>query len=190
MSAVNLGSNGQISTGGALPIHVTWSASDAASGLASAALQASPTGVGGSWATVASGTDGGSSTVDLGGGTEWFRVIATDALGNSATSAASGPWTIGRFHEGSATYKGTWSALPGAQNWGSVRYSSKTGATAKFSFTGTDVAWISTRGPQRGKAKIYLDGTPDHQGRPLRFDNVGAAHFLHCDRPVSPVHMS
>lgn len=159
VAGVRLATSGAISAAGVMPLLVTWSAFDASSGLAAAELQASPSGVDGSWVTVASGTDGGTSAVDVGGNSEWFRVNATDAVGNGATSAPSGPWSIGRFHEGAATYKGSWSSLPAGQNWGSVRYSSQYGATAKFTFVGTDVTWISTRGSQRGKAKVYLDGT-------------------------------
>ena len=32
------------------------------------------------------------------------------------------------------------------------------GATARFAFNGSDVAWVSTLGPKRGKAKVYIDG--------------------------------
>ena len=32
------------------------------------------------------------------------------------------------------------------------------GAWAKFSFTGSSVAWVTTRGTTRGKAKVYVDG--------------------------------
>ena len=153
LAAVQLGGTGQISVSGAVPVRVTWSASDAASGLASSALDVSATGADGTWATVATGGNSGTSSIDLGGASQWFRVTATDALGNSATSAPSGPWTIGRFQEGAANYKGTWSAFPAAQDWGSVRYTSTPGAIAKFSFTGTDVAWISTRGRSAAKPR-------------------------------------
>ncbi len=155
VSQVHLDTNGQISASGVVPLRVTWSAADAASGLADADLEAS--GNGGAWSTVASG-NGGTATVIAGANTYSFQVVAIDGVGNSATSDLSGPWGIGRFQEGAATYSGAWSALPGTQNWGSVRYSSKKGAFTSFTFNGTDVAWISSRGPNRGKAKILLDG--------------------------------
>ncbi len=156
VSDVRLGNSGQISVNGVMPLRVTWSATDTASGVANSQLEASHNG--GAYGAVASGGTGGTSTVITGAATESFQVTATDALGNDFTSAPSGPWGIGRFQERAATYKGAWSATPASQTWGSVRYASKAGATVRFSFNGTDVAWISTRGPKRGKVKIYLDG--------------------------------
>jgi hypothetical protein len=32
------------------------------------------------------------------------------------------------------------------------------GANAHFTFTGRGVAWIATRGPQRGSARVFVDG--------------------------------
>ena len=31
-------------------------------------------------------------------------------------------------------------------------------ATARFSFTGRDVSWVSAKGPNRGKAEVWEDG--------------------------------
>jgi len=85
--------------------------------------------------------------------------VATDVVGNPpTTSAESGPWTITRTQEGGATYAKTWSALPSTQNWGSVKFSKTVNATATFNFSGTEVAWVSTKSPKRGKAKVFVDG--------------------------------
>ena len=48
-------------------------------------------------------------------------------------------------------------SAPGAP-WSAARYSKTKGATATLTFTGTDVAWVSTRDTNRGKAKVYIDG--------------------------------
>jgi hypothetical protein len=50
-----------------------------------------------------------------------------------------------------------WSApasLTGAYG-GKVKYSSVTGATARFTFTGRNVAWVAQKGSNRGKAEVY-----------------------------------
>ena len=40
-----------------------------------------------------------------------------------------------------------------------VKYSKTAGASATATFTGKGIAFVSTRGPARGSAKIYIDGT-------------------------------
>jgi hypothetical protein len=57
-------------------------------------------------------------------------------------------------------YSGSWkSAKHAAYAGDKVRYSTKAGATATITFTGSGIAWIGPVGPTRGKAKVYLDGT-------------------------------
>ena len=41
---------------------------------------------------------------------------------------------------------------------GSLRYASAAGATARFRFTGRDVAWIARKGATSGQARVYVDG--------------------------------
>ncbi|MBA2717941.1 MAG: transglycosylase family protein [Chloroflexi bacterium] len=57
------------------------------------------------------------------------------------------------------TYASSWkfasySAYAGRQ----VSYSTRKGATATMTFTGTGIAWMGPVGPTRGKAKVYVDG--------------------------------
>ena len=73
------------------------------------------------------------------------------------TSAEAGPWLIGSYQEDAASYHGSWSGPVASAAWGSVRYSKTKDAWLNFNFTGTDIAWISTKGPNRGKAKVYVD---------------------------------
>jgi hypothetical protein len=155
VEAVHLPTSGQLTQSGTMGLGVAWTAIDATSGLSGAVLQSHPNTA--TYANVAYG-NGGISTVTVGADDYWFQVVATDAVDNEATSAESGPWTVGHFQEGAGTYKGAWSTLPATQNWGSVRFASVAGATAKFTFTGSEVAWISTGASNRGKAKVYLDG--------------------------------
>ncbi len=56
-------------------------------------------------------------------------------------------------------YKSTWSsARYTAYSAHTVRYSTRTGASATLKFTGTGIAWMGPVGPTRGKARIYIDG--------------------------------
>ena len=51
-----------------------------------------------------------------------------------------------------------WTTSSTGTAWGTTRYAKTKAATAVYNFTGTDVAWVSSRGPKRGKAKVYIDG--------------------------------
>jgi hypothetical protein len=56
-------------------------------------------------------------------------------------------------------WKGTWGT---ATSWqysaGSVRAATAAGASVSYAFTGRAVAWVTTLGPGRGAAKVYIDG--------------------------------
>ena len=53
-----------------------------------------------------------------------------------------------------------WSGTSANYGSGSTARSATAGARATFTFTGTSVQWISTRGPDRGIARVSLDGGP------------------------------
>lgn len=55
---------------------------------------------------------------------------------------------------GSTWKNATYSAYAGRQ----VTYSTRRGATATLTFTGTGIAWVGPTGPTRGKARVYVDG--------------------------------
>jgi len=56
-------------------------------------------------------------------------------------------------------YKSTWStARYSAYSGRQVKYATRTGASATFTFTGTGIAWIGPVGPTRGTARVYIDG--------------------------------
>jgi hypothetical protein len=58
------------------------------------------------------------------------------------------------------TFRGTWHvATSTAASGGSLAYSTASGARARFAFTGAAVAWVAYRGPNRGSAAVYVDGT-------------------------------
>jgi GH25 family lysozyme M1 (1,4-beta-N-acetylmuramidase) len=89
------------------------------------------------------------------------RVAATDKLGN--TSA----WTYGPILEptlvqqtsSAISYHGTWTTGSSTRaSGGSLRYATSAGASATYRFVGIGIAWVSYRGPNRGSARVYVDG--------------------------------
>ena len=68
---------------------------------------------------------------------------------------------IRRFSEknASVTYAGPWSSASHVRYAGdAVKYATRAGATATFTFTGTKVIWYGPVGPTRGQAKVVIDG--------------------------------
>lgn len=95
------------------------------------------------------------------------KVMSVMGSGSTATKAkapSSRAWIDAkdtRLNDRSAAikYASTWknasySAYAGRQ----VSYSTRKGATATMTFTGTGIAWVGPVGPTRGKAKVYVDG--------------------------------
>jgi hypothetical protein len=148
VTGVQLALGSTVAADGHAPLAVSWTATDATSGVAGTTLvvDSAPLGSGAS-PFAYSATDG----------THLFQITATDFAGNSATSP---PVSVTRtsFQENAATYKKAWTAATSGTPWGSTRFSKKKGATAVLTFSGTDVAWVSSRAPKRGKAKVYIDG--------------------------------
>ena len=144
-----------------VPVKVAWSATDDASGVASYELQISKDG--GAYEKVALITTT-SRTVSLSPGSTYrFRVKATDRAGNTSGWAEGPQVGVEAAQEegvGPVTYAGAWAdeALTSAFG-GSTRYTPEPGATASYAFgDGTDVAWAAQKGPDRGKAEVWIDG--------------------------------
>jgi hypothetical protein len=56
-------------------------------------------------------------------------------------------------------YASRWSiARYGAYSNHRVKYSTRRGASATITFTGTGIAWVGPVGPTRGTARVYIDG--------------------------------
>lgn len=146
--------------GSAVPVRVSWSASDP-SGIASDALQRSLNG--GTWRGIglASATATSSTQTLPIGSTTRQRARATDRLANTSAWQA-GPTvrtTLTQQSATSITYRGTWrTASSSSASGGSIRYATSAGASATYRFTGSSVGWVAARGPNRGKARVYVDG--------------------------------
>lgn len=75
--------------------------------------------------------------------------------------AQAHPATLQRFSETSAsiTYSGSWRLAHYARYAGNaVKYATRAGSTASFTFSGTKVTWYGPVGPTRGQARVSIDG--------------------------------
>jgi hypothetical protein len=143
-----------------LPGILAWSAVDGGgSGLASYDVARSLDG--GAYTMIASGLTSPSLNVLLSYGHSFrFEVRAHDRAGNI------GAWSLGVLNypslvqqSTSVVYHGTWSTSSStAYSGGSARYSSVATAYASLAFSGRAVNFVTTRGPTRGAAKVYIDG--------------------------------
>jgi hypothetical protein len=143
----------------AVPILITWSGADAGSGVNHYDFEES---IDGGAFTLLSQPTGTSATVNLNPGhTYKFEVRPTDNAGNVGFFRAGSKFTLTAFQETASaiTYTAGWThqAVTGAYG-GSVNFATATGKKATFSFTGKQVAWVSTIASNRGSATASLDG--------------------------------
>jgi hypothetical protein len=76
-----------------------------------------------------------------------YRVDARDAVGNTSAQVTSSGLTANIYQQNNGvSYTGTW------------RIASSTLYSATFTFAGRSVAFLTYRGPARGRVKIYVDG--------------------------------
>ncbi|MEW5852309.1 MAG: fibronectin type III domain-containing protein [Myxococcota bacterium] len=95
------------------------------------------------------------------GNTYQHQVRGTDAELNQSVFTTGPVFQVLTFQENSASisYVGVWTTANLSGSFGGkVRHASSAGASATLSFTGSSVAWVSTLGPDRGLARVYLDG--------------------------------
>jgi hypothetical protein len=140
------------------PVTISWSGSDATSGINHYSLYESKDG--GAY-TLATTTAATAFNMNLAPGhTYQFEVTATDNAGNTSAAKAGTSYKLSLFQENASAvkYSTGWKrqTLSGA-NGGSVDYATVKGKTATLSFTGFQVAWMSTQGPTRGSATVKLD---------------------------------
>ncbi|HMC70238.1 MAG TPA: hypothetical protein VKJ07_13870 [Mycobacteriales bacterium] len=84
----------------------------------------------------------------------------TDLLGDPALAASSPFRASTSEQETSPAARYAWKTVTDASaNGGSYTVEHLAGASASFSFTGTDVSWITLDGPAQGEANVYIDGT-------------------------------
>lgn len=143
-----------------IPVKLTWSATNGGTDVAEYKLQQSTNE--GSFTTVPISPTATTKTLQLSAGNTYqFRVQAKDQAGNWSDWANGAAFTVSDYQETSSaiTYAGTWTpqALSSAYG-GSVNYAETNVDKAQFSFTGSNVTWIAPKGPDRGKAGVWIDG--------------------------------
>lgn len=117
---------------------------------------------GGTFAAIATNLTASTLAITLTPGHSYrFQVRARDKAGNV------GGWVTGptvrpylpQQTNSYLTWRGSWnSASRPDYSGGSVRYATAAGASTSYSFTGRGIAWVTTMAPNRGAAKVYLDG--------------------------------
>jgi hypothetical protein len=147
---------------GTVKVTVNWSATDS-SGVATYELQQRTNG--GAFTTVPLSSPTATSSIrSLTPGTTYqFRVRATDRVGNVSTYVVGPSFTLSADQEGSPAIKYTpsphWTTATVIGAYGdAVRHTSKAHAKATFTFTGQQVALVSTKANDRGKAEVWIDG--------------------------------
>ncbi len=151
------------STSSNVPITLQWAGYDitGGSGISSYQLQQSTNG--GTYSDVTlSASPSLSTTRSLAPyNTYRFRTRAQDKAGNLSDWTYGPPFTVTPYQEDNSriSYSGSWtrSSLSGAYG-GLVKYTRASGATAKLSFTGRNIAWIATKGSEWGSAEVWIDG--------------------------------
>jgi kumamolisin len=142
-----------------VPVTVSWSGTDATSGVNHYSLYQRKDG--GAYTFVAT-TTAVSRTLNLAPGHSYqFAVTGTDNAGNTSAGAPGKVYKLSLLQEnsGAIKYSTGWKrqALGGA-NGGSVEFATAAGKTATLAFSGSaQVAWVSTLTPSRGSATVRLD---------------------------------
>lgn len=151
--------------GVSVPVRLTWPAAiETESGLVRYELERSVDG--GTFAplALASPTATGAALGLPRDRTYRFRIRAVDRAGNVGTWVEGLPFRLVVAQESSTALrilKGTWPlASSPSYDGGRARTTRTTGAVARFTFTGSAVAWIAARSPVRGSARVSVDGGP------------------------------
>ncbi len=96
------------------------------------------------------------------GQTYRYTLRARDERMNSSPYAVGPTFTLARFGETSSAirYSGSWANSSSTSFWGgTARRSITAGSSATLTFTGRSVGLVGFRGPDRGAATIYVNGT-------------------------------
>jgi hypothetical protein len=140
---------------------LTWSATDSGgAGIASYDLERSVDGAAFSpYLSATTTTALGLSLIP--GHTYRFAARARDRAGNVGAWVAGS--TIRAYLPQDAyaglTWKGIWRTATGPQcSGGSLRFGLGAGASVTYAFTGRSIAWVTMLGPDRGAARVYVDG--------------------------------
>ena len=146
---------------GRLPVRLTWTANDDRGGAHQFEVFRSVDGK--PPTTIATGLADPVLAATLPPGHAYqFGVRGWDWSVNVGQVTTAGARRLTAYQQTSAavTYRGTWTTRRSTAYWGgSSKSATVQGARATFTFTGRAVAWVARRGPGRGRAAVYVDGT-------------------------------
>jgi hypothetical protein len=142
-------------------VRLAWSGSDSTSGIARYEVQRQVDG--GAWLPDASAVPSPSASRALAAAHAYrFRVRAVDRAGNIGAWAYGPAFRVSAYSEihSAIAYTGRWSTVTATGYWGGrAKYATAAGARATFRVTGRSAAWITTMGPARGRATVYVNGS-------------------------------
>lgn len=141
------------------PLRLSWSATDAATGVTSYELQVK---VGtGAWTAAYTGSATAVTKFYPFGRALLWRVRATDGEGNVGNWATAVAARTIMSYQGAApvTYSGYWGTYPSAGSSGTgYKYTLTYGRSATLRFTGLSVLYVAPKTAGSGYAKVYIDG--------------------------------
>ena len=151
--------NQVLAADGGIPLTITWSASDAGTGIASQQLEVRRDS--GAWTPIAVTAGARSATaVFRAGSTYSVRTRATDGAANVGGYATRTIQT--RLREESSakwSYSGSWTrVVKSSASGGALRRSPAAGATATTTTTALAFGLVAPRSTNHGNARIYIDG--------------------------------
>jgi hypothetical protein len=143
-----------------IPVRLRWTdGTDAGSGIGGYVLQRKVDA--GAFVTIARPAST-IADVSLGAGHAYqFRVAAVDRAGNTSPFVAGPAFRVGVTQERSRAirYSRGWVLATSAAYWGGHARNTRTSrASATFTFTGRNVAWVASMNRHRGRARVFVDG--------------------------------
>ncbi|WP_183061610.1 protease pro-enzyme activation domain-containing protein [Motilibacter peucedani] len=152
---------GQTFTSSGAPVQILWSGSDTGgSGISGYTLQQSVDG--GAYTGVSLSSPGATSAIVHihSGHTYRYQVRVTDRAGNVSGWKAGSTFTLSSYENTSSriAYSSGWTQVnESGASGGNVKYTTSGGKTAKVSFTGTQVAWVTQIASTNGSATVKVD---------------------------------
>ncbi len=148
-------------SGTAIPITVSWTGADDATGSGIDHYELAKTTDGTTWTTISSALTAPTRDTTVSSTTTRFRVRAVDLAGNASAWVEGQDVTAGLVQDTDPgfTRTGTWTASTSSSySGGSVRWASTAGATSWYTVIARSFGVVSTLAPGHGKVQIYVDG--------------------------------
>jgi GH25 family lysozyme M1 (1,4-beta-N-acetylmuramidase) len=143
------------------PVLIRWTGADDSSGIAGYWLQSQVNG--GVWEWASQGSTAPSFMKSLAFNTLYrYRVMATDGAGNDSDWAYGPSFKVMLTQQSSSyvAYSTGWAtSYTTSAIGGSLKYTTSAGAWASYSFSGAGISWVAYKGPNRGSALVYIDGS-------------------------------